>query len=132
MAEAVVKGYITGNANTYYVDAITASLDYNNIAPADYANFLTTKVLSSTKALALQQIGTQNWVALYSQGVESWTEWRRTGYPVLTPAAEADLTVIPSRYNYPTTESSINKTNYDAAVASQGADLLTTPIWWMK
>ena len=69
---------------------------------------------------------------MYSQGVESWNEWRRTGFPALTPAIEGDLNEIPSRYNYPTAEISINRANYDAAVAAQGADLLTTPIWWMN
>lgn len=132
MAEAVVKGYISGDANTYYVDAITASLDYNEVSPADYASFLTTKVLSSTEELALTQIGTQNWIALFSQGIESWTEWRRTGIPALTPAIDGAIDQIPTRYNYPTSEASINKTNYDAAVAEQGADKLTTPIWWMN
>ena len=88
--------------------------------------------MATNQSDALNQIATQNYIALFSQGVESWTEWRRTGIPALTPAIEGDLNEIPSRYNYPTTENSINKTNYDAAVASQGPDLLTTPIWWMN
>jgi hypothetical protein len=132
MAEAVVKGYISGNANELYREAITASLEYNEIPAADYANFLTTKVLSGTTALALEQIATQNWVGLYTQGVESWNEWRRTGFPVLQPATDAAIDEIPSRYNYPTPEGSINKANYEAAVAAQGPDNLTTTIWWMN
>ena len=28
---------------------------------------------------------TQKWLALYPNGVEAWTEFRRTGYPKLTP-----------------------------------------------
>jgi len=135
MAEAATKGYISGGtsmANTYYLDAIKASLEYNEVPAATIAGFLAEKVLATTQSDALNQIATQNYIALFSQGVESWTEWRRTGIPALTPAIEGDLNEIPSRYNYPTTENSINKTNYDAAVASQGPDLLTTPIWWMN
>ncbi|WP_299523918.1 SusD/RagB family nutrient-binding outer membrane lipoprotein [uncultured Lutibacter sp.] len=132
MAEAATKGYISGDANAYYVEAITASLDFNEVAAPDAAAFLAGKFLQSNQAVALEQIGRQNWVALFSQGVESWNEWRRTGYPALSAAAEADLNEIPSRYNYPTSEGSINKANYDAAVANQGADLLTTPVWWMN
>jgi len=132
MAEAVVKGYISGDANTYYRDAIIASLDFNEISAADYAGFLETKVLSATESLAKEQIATQKWVALFGQGVEAWTEYRRTGFPVLVPAFEADLNEVPSRYNYPTDEVSINRANYEAAVAAQGPDLLTTPIWWMN
>ncbi|SNR64447.1 SusD/RagB family nutrient-binding outer membrane lipoprotein [Lutibacter flavus] len=132
MAEAATKGFISGDANALYLEAITASLEYNGVAGPDIAAFLDERTLSASTSTALEQIATQNWIALFSQGVESWTEWRRTGYPALSPAAEADLNEIPSRYNYPTTESSINKANYDAAVASQGADLLTTPVWWMN
>jgi Starch-binding associating with outer membrane len=133
MAEAATKGYISGNANDYYVEAVTASLKFNGISDPDISSFLLDNiVLNPNQADALEQIATQNWIALFSQGVESWTEWRRTGFPVLTPAAEADLNEIPSRYNYPTTESSLNKANYDSAVAAQGADNLTTPVWWMN
>ncbi|MDO9273990.1 MAG: SusD/RagB family nutrient-binding outer membrane lipoprotein [Lutibacter sp.] len=132
MAEAVTKGYISGNANTYYLSGITASLQFNEVSAPAISSFLAERALSTTQAQALEQIATQNWIALYSQGVESWNEWRRTGYPALTPAVDGAFNQIPYRYNYPTTESSINKANYDAAVASQGADLLTTKIWWMN
>jgi len=131
MAEAAVKGYISGDANALYRQGIKASFDFNGIPSADTDKFLISKVLSSNQAQALEQIGTQNWVGLYTQGIESWTEWRRTGFPSLSPAAES-VSAIPSRYNYPTEESSINAANYNAAVAAQGPDLLTTPIWWMK
>jgi hypothetical protein len=135
MAEAATKGYISGGAsmaNTNYIEGIRASFEYNEVPAGAIANYLAERVLAADTPTALEQIATQNYLALFSQGVESWTEWRRTGIPALTPAIEGDLNEIPSRYNYPTTENSINKTNYDAAVASQGPDLLTTPIWWMN
>ncbi|MCF6212732.1 MAG: SusD/RagB family nutrient-binding outer membrane lipoprotein [Flavobacteriaceae bacterium] len=133
MAEAVTKGYISGDANSYYIEAITASLEFNQVPAPAIASFLTEKALNTgSTSAALEQIATENWIALFSQGVEAWTEWRRTGFPVLTPAFEADLTEIPSRYNYPTLESSLNAANYNAAVANQGADNLTTPVWWMQ
>jgi len=132
MAEAITKGYITGDANANYLEGIRASMEYNEIPTADISSYLLNKSLatSSTQA-ALQDIATQNWIALFSQGVESWTEWRRTGYPALTPAIDGAINQIPSRYNYPTTEGSINRANYEAAVSAQGTDNLTTPIWWM-
>lgn len=132
MAEAATKNLISGSAQDYFDEAITASLDFNGIAGPDAAAFLATKRLPGNLAGDLAAIGTQNWVALFSQGVEAWTEWRRTGHPALSPALEGDLSEIPSRYNYPTTENSINRANYEAAVAAQGADKLTTPIWWMN
>jgi hypothetical protein len=69
-------------------------------------------------------------MGLFCQGVEAWTEWRRTGYPALQPAIEGLVSEIPSRYTYPTIEQSVNKTAYEAAVAAQGPNLLTTKIWW--
>lgn len=132
MAEAVTEGYISGDANAYYLDGIEASLMFNEVSSADISAYLSEKGLSATKSQALEQIATQKWIALFSQGVETWNEWRRTGIPALTPAVDGAITEIPSRYNYPTTENSINKANYDAAVAAQGPDELTTPIWWMN
>lgn len=127
MAEAAQKGYISGSASSYYEAGITASFDANEVVDNGY---IAANALSS--GTALQQIAEQNWLALFPQGVESWTEQRRTGYPVLTPAAEGSISQIPSRYYYPSVESSINATNYNAAVAAQGADNLTTPVWWMN
>ena len=132
MAEAATKGLISGDANSYYIEALTASLEFNEVASGDIGAFLAEKSLNAIQATALEQIATQNWIGLFSQGVESWNELRRTGYPVLTPAFEADLNEIPSRYNYPTIEASLNAANYDAAVSAQGADNLTTKVWWMN
>ena len=128
MAEAAQKGYISGSASDYYDAGMTASFAANN--GVDGTAYMASNTLSGSTALA--QIGNEMWKALFAQGVESWTEQRRTGYPVLSPALQADLSQIPSRYNYPNIESSINAANYSAAVASQGADNLTTPLWWMN
>ncbi len=89
-----------------------------------------TPTLSSTEAVAFEQIYNQKWLSLYCQGVEAWTEYRRTGYPVLSPAIDGRYDEVPSRYTYPSSESTLNGTNYSAAVANQGADLLTTKLWW--
>jgi hypothetical protein len=132
MAEATFKGFISGDANAHYLGGMTASMEYNEVSGPAISAFMANKSLAVTPALALEQIATQNWIALFSQGVESWNEYRRTGFPVLTPAVDGAINEIPSRYNYPTTENSVNKANYEAAVAAQGADLLTTKIWWMK
>jgi hypothetical protein len=131
-AEAITQGYISGDANAAYIAGIRGSLEFNEVPESSISAFLAEKVLSTTKSIALQQIAEQKYIALFSQGVEAWTEWRRTKYPALTPAVDGAISEIPSRYNYPTTEASINKTNYEAAVAAQGVDKLTTPIWWMN
>ncbi len=133
MAEAIVKGFISGDATAQYLEGMTASLEFNEVPGPAISTFMANKSLAvGTPATALEQIATQNWVALFPQGVESWNEWRRTRFPALTPAVDGALSEIPSRYNYPTSEASLNKANYEAAVAAQGADNLTTKIWWMN
>ena len=126
MAEAVQKGYMGGSASAYYEAGLQASFDANNVSEAGYI------AANPLGANALEQIATENWLALFAQGLEAFTEQRRTGYPMLTPALENTIGQIPSRINYPTIEASINAANYDAAVANQGADNLTTPLWWMN
>ena len=133
MAEAAQKGFISGSASDYYNAGMAASFEANldeNGNSVDGTAYMASNTL--TGATALEQIGNEKWIALFAQGIESWTEQRRTGFPVLSPALEADLSQIPSRINYPNIEASINAANYDAAVASQGADNLTTPVWWMN
>jgi len=79
----------------------------------------------------LEQICTQKWVAMFDQGVQAAFEWRRTGYPVLTPAiAGQNDGKIPVRSYYPSDEAGRNPTNLAAAVAHQGADDMNTRVWW--
>ena len=87
-------------------------------------------------ANALKQIGYQRWIHLYMNGYEAWAEWRRTGYPVLTPAPDNNNIPIPRRQAYPSSEPNINSTNYKTAVQAQpglgGKDDLTGRVWWDK
>ena len=128
MAEAVNKGYITGTQQTHYEKAVKASFDYNGLDAA-----VATAYLAGDGAYdgTLQQNAEQNWLGLYMQGVEAWTEQRRTGYPVLPLPIEAVEDEIPSRYTYPAIEQSVNPVNYKAAIAAQGSDDLTTKPWWL-
>jgi len=132
LAEAVQKGYISGNAQSYFTEGIAASMDFNEISGTEKAVYLASNVgrLATDQQTALAQIGNEKWKAIFCQGVEAWTEQRRTGYPILPPAIDGAFNEIPSRYTYPTIESSINKENYEAAVSAQGPDLLTTKMWW--
>ena len=134
MAEAVTKGLIGGDAQALFTEGIRASLEYNEVSAAETLVYLASPVtgLSTDPTTALRQIGEEKWKAIYCQGYEAWSEQRRTGIPDLPVAIQGAINEIPSRFTYPTIESSINKANYEAAVAAQGADLLTTKIWWNK
>ncbi|ETN94303.1 SusD/RagB family nutrient-binding outer membrane lipoprotein [Zhouia amylolytica] len=84
-------------------------------------------------ANALEQINTQYWAATFLNEYEAFANWRRSGLPNLTPVnypGNVTNGTIPRRLTYSTSEQSINKENYDAAVAAQGPDLLTTRVWW--
>lgn len=130
MAEAANKGLIDGDAASYYNDAITASFAANGLSAGLATDYIAQNAIAYNSTTGLQQIGEQKWVALFCQGVEAWTEWRRTGFPALSPALEAVISEIPSRYTYPVIEQSVNKAAYEAAVAAQGPNLLTTKVWW--
>lgn len=131
MAEAAELGWISGDTQQLYYDAIQASLDQYGVG-ADFALFITNSEVAFDPNRALEQIGYQKWVALFLNGYEAWAEWRRTGYPALLPGAAAlnPSGQIPVRQAYPTWEADLNGDNYAAAVTRQGEDGLDTKVWW--
>ena len=97
VAEAAKKGYISGGdatAKTAYEAGIRASFDtYNGFVNEDKSvvllnadAYIATSAVAYNPANALTQIATQNYIALYGQGQEAYTEWRRTKIPALSPA----------------------------------------------
>jgi len=83
---------------------------------------------------ALKKIGYQRWLHLYANGYEAWAEWRRTGFPALTPAPNNGNIPIPRRQAYPVKEQNINGDNYRLAISSQpslgGKDDLNGRVRW--
>lgn len=126
MAEATERGMLTvgDTAASYYAAGISASLDANGVAIGTF------NTIYNGGAAGLDQIAKQSWVALFLQGYEAFAEYRRTKSPALPLAQDAQETTIPSRFNYPLSQQSLNNANYTQAVSDQGADLLTTPLWW--
>ncbi len=148
MAEAAMRGWIPGGDATmisWYNEGVKASIKkWNTLAKTTVAAADTTTYLAGTgvallatqtQAQKLELIQTQKWINFFmGNGYEAWAEWRRTGYPVLTPARDA-VNVggqIPRRQCYISTERDLNTDNYKAAVAAQGPDELSTRIWWDK
>jgi hypothetical protein len=145
LAEARERGFISvGDAETYYSNGIRASFDYyesrlrvanlHTIADvaqpsADY--YLQPEVAYTGGTLdKLEKIGTQKWLSLFFTGMEAWYDWRRTGYPDVSPGPAAFIPTIPVRFMYPTSVQALNKANYDMAVQAQGEDRITTRVWW--
>jgi hypothetical protein len=130
-AEAAARGLTNENAAGLYTQAIKASLEQYNIADEAAAEYTAQADVQYDEANFKKSIGEQKWLALFGQGLESFSEWRRLDYPVLPPAAEGVLHgEIPVRFIYPGTEQSLNGVSYKKAVERQGADLLTTRLWF--
>jgi hypothetical protein len=141
VAEGYKLGWITGAADdvlaaTAYTAGITASLNQHGVTDATaIATFLAQPNIVYNPATAIQQIITQKWVANYEgYGYEMWADWRRTGFPVLSPSPAPQNIggQIPRRQVYTTNEVSLNKANYTEVISIQGPDELNTRIWWDK
>ena len=132
-AEAVERGWIGGSAAQFYKDGITAAMKQWGVSDGAIATYLAQPaVVYKGGAAGLAQIGVQKWIALFTQGYEAWSEWRRTGYPNLTPALNAKSPdgKIPRRVIYPQTEQSFNNANLQAAITTQGgSDALNMRLW---
>jgi hypothetical protein len=135
-AEAALEGWgaTEAQAQQFYQEGIRAAMGrepYNLTGAAVDAYIAAEGTLTGTKEEKLNQIMTQKWIELFDNSYEAFIEWRRTGYPVLTPGQNPGETggTIPRRAKYSTVERSLNQANYDAAVSRQGPDLFTTKVW---
>jgi hypothetical protein len=141
-AEMAQRGWsVTGSAQAHYDAGVKAAMQmlsgiYPNAAAItddEVTAYLAAKPYDASKGL--QMIGEQYWAATLLNEYEAFSNWRRTGFPVLTPTNDpGNVTggTIPRRLIYPTGEGSTNKENYDAANARQGENNFTTRVWWDK
>jgi hypothetical protein len=141
LAEAAYRGWISGSAESYYNEGITAAMkQFNqfgtNYAPSDAEIAKYLKLNPYNSAMALQQINTQYYINTFSDEYETFANWRRSGYPVLkTVNYVGNVTggTIPRRFTYNSTEATINSTNYKTAVSRlTGGDKMTSRVWWDK
>lgn len=135
LAEAALKGYITGDPATYYNNGVTNAITmWGLTVPANYFSnpSLAWNPAGVTEA-KLEQIMLQKYYTFFFTDFQSWYEYRRTGHPVL-PKGSGLLNggLMPSRLYYPVFTQSFNPSNYAAAVATQGPDDLNTKVWWNK
>ena len=103
----------------------------SDILVSGIATYLTNNPFDPAKAL--EQIGTQYWIASFLNGPEAFANFRRTGFPALAqnPYPGKEVAFI-YRLTYPNSEQSVNATNFNAAISRQGPDELDTKIWWNK
>jgi hypothetical protein len=132
LAEAVERGFaVGGTAAGHYTAAITASMEFWQVKPADITAYLAqpSVVYATAAGTYKQKIGLQKWISLYNRGFEAWTEWRRLDYPVLVAPPDA-FSDVPLRYTYPVSEQNLNTINYDEVVTAIGEDDVATKVFW--
>jgi len=145
LAEARHRGFITtGTAAQYFANGIKAHMDQMALYDANSAvsasardTYIAANPL--TAGNELQQINTQYWIASFLNGPEAFANFRRSGYPVLTPNpyGQPNNPDVPNgtfirRLTYPTSELSVNTDHVNEAIGRQGDDKLSTRVWWDK
>lgn len=149
-AEAGARGYINslsgfGAYMTLLKQGIAESiLEWNPHVTAEdpmvveYINYCVNGALYSGQTFnsgnALEAIMTQKWLAQFFIGIESWCDYRRTGYPLLKtngPAAGNDQ-ILPTRMRYPSDELYRNPQAYPEALDRWlgGTNNNKSDVWW--
>ena len=134
-AEAAERGWTSENAATLYTQAVTASLSQYGYNDADATTYLAQSTVGYGTTDHLEKIATQKWIAIYPDGLQGWSEWRRTGFPELTPTTYYvnDSGEIPRRYVYGSGEYGNNNANVkEAAARMTGGDTQDSRMWWDK
>ncbi|WP_207431668.1 SusD/RagB family nutrient-binding outer membrane lipoprotein [Sabulibacter ruber] len=135
LAEAAIRGFISGDAKTYYEKGVTSGLTlWGTTVPANYLNGPDVKWDDSYAfETKLEQIHLQKYYTLFFTDFQQWFEYRRTGHPILPkgPGLQNGGN-MPARLNYPMYVQSLNQQNYQAAVADQGPDNINTKVWWQQ
>ena len=160
MAEAINRGWISGNAETWYQNGIQANIkfygfvngtnsvyfqkvggtlsDYNVYTITydwnTYYNQTAVKY-AGNNATGLNQILLQKYLAFYqNSGFEAYYNWRRTNVPTfLVGPGTGNSARVPLRYQYPSNERAVNAANVNAAITSQfGTDDINAKMWIIK
>lgn len=115
---------------------ITYELYANEYSAYSSAPCETTTEFKGEKEKLLEKIIIQKWIALYPNGQEAWSEWRRTGYPKLHELIIDMGYLGPEgvrRMNYPTGsyQSEKDRANIEEAIKLLGGeDKPWTKLWW--
>jgi len=138
LAEAIVRGFgtVPGTAADHYNAGVKAAMQRWTpldpsfvVSDAQVAAYLAAHPYGVEKP-PLEMIGEQLWASHFMNWYEAWSEWRRTGYPRLTPTNYPKNDTggqIPTKLRYPVSEVSGNP-NYSTDATQP--DELTGKVWW--
>jgi hypothetical protein len=123
---------LPGTAQSYYEQGVKESFRLTGTAASAATTLLTSGLdLADWTASPdkLKTIWMQKWISFVNfNGLEAWSEFRRTNYPLTPLSASASAgQKLPLRLFYPSTELGSNESN----VTAQGTiDVFTTRIFW--
>ena len=144
LAEAAMRGWGASDAASHFEAGLRAGVKmwehYDATLAVDDATvdaFVAANPFDA--ANGMQQIGEQYWLATFLNEYEAYSNFRRTGYPDLTPVNYAGNVTngqIPLRLAGNPGEGSLNP-NFEAAKTRQGlgsdfSSHMSVPVWWDK
>lgn len=159
IAEAINRGWITGDAETWYKKGAIASFNFYGIhdgnndvilhkqdggggitysVPFSFDNYFNQPLVKykGNNNDGLAQILLQKYLAFArNSGLQAYYQWRRTNIPSFSAGpGSGNGGVIPKRYQYPGNEISANGANLAAALQSQygGSDDINAKMWLIK
>jgi len=139
LAEAALNGWVSGDAQTYYEDGIRADMEVYSLYPGvtpisegEITAFLAEPGVAYNPTDALELINTQYWIVNLRNGTEAFANFRRSGFPALSPNLSNDNLngEFARRLSYPDREASANADNYAEASADIGGDNLLSRVFW--
>jgi len=133
-AEAIERGYISGNAQAMFEDGITASFSLLGI-PGDAAAYIGASGNVDRLGWAgstdkIEAIMTQKWIALSGfNAIESYIDYNRTGFPDVPLSLIAEKPQLPYRMLYPASEYSTNSANVPNQAPTDAFDASKKIFW---
>ena len=149
-AEAALRGWISGSAESFYKEGIKASMDEvawfitksggdKTISAADQNAYIAALPAFGTGETALRNIMIQKWIAIFPNSPEAWCDQRRTGYPdyksgvftypTIHPSSLVSAGNIVQRIPYPDNEYNTNVDNMPAKYKDGTRDQQSNLYW---
>src|SRR4029078_3143275 len=101
--EAAVKGYVSGDADTYYRKGISLSMKRWGVSDANIATYLAQPAIAlpGNDEGKLVKIADQKWLALFTVATEAYLDIRRTKLPNIFNNGLLTTYPFPLRFIYP-------------------------------
>jgi hypothetical protein len=135
-AEAADREWTTENTALMYQAGITASYMQWGLESPDASYFTKNNVALGSPGKNLRQIAIQEYLAYFPDGLGGWNTWRRTGWPILSPAPDATNLpeVIPRRFMYGSEDYALTESGIAPAIERLGSngDKMDSRVWWDK